>query len=121
MKRNAGRFTGLFRPLKPTICRVQGHAVRWRWERYRLVSRSGGDGRRHPHQVHAGPGASCHGQGHQRDLHRPDSVVAGFEGVIDAVSGVVSMGDEHRSDARDQTGLVVSVVVSIVVAGMSVT
>lgn len=27
MKRNAGRFTGLFRPLKPTICRVQGHAV----------------------------------------------------------------------------------------------
>ena len=76
-----------------------------------------------------GLGASCHGQGHQRDLHRPDSVVAGFEGVIDAVSGVVSMGDEHRSDARDQTGLVVavvvagmvSVVVSVVVAGMSVT
>ena len=49
--------------------------------------------------------------------------------MIDAVSGVVSMGDEHRSDARDQTGLVVAVVVSVVVAvvvsvvvaGMSVT
>jgi hypothetical protein len=38
--------------------------------------------------------------------------------VIDAVSGVVSMGDEHRSDARDQTGLVVSVVVPAVVSAV---
>jgi hypothetical protein len=37
--------------------------------------------------------------------------------VIDAVSGVVSMGDEYRSDARDQTGLVVPAVVP----GMPVT
>ena len=55
MKRNTDDFFSLFRSLKPTICKVQGHAVAGGSD-IALSLRSGGDGRRRPHRIHAGPG-----------------------------------------------------------------